>query len=242
MGISQNESEDGPRYVINSIVNIDKIQSEITNQCRQCFNIPIRPTLKVINHPQGDVILVYISEVNAHEKPVYIKSQGLDKGAYRRIGPSDQICTREDLDLLYQLRSRRKFDETAEDRASLDDFDAQAIQAYRFERARIKEDAPELRYNDRDLLQALQATITERGATFPTVGGLLLFGTPKILERLYSLKNRIDYMLVEGREWVRDPDRRFTALEICEPLLTGIPHILNQIMNDIPQIFALGPD
>ena len=146
------------------------------------------------------------------------------------------------MDLLYQLRARRKFDETSEDRASFEDFDPKAIQAYRFERGKIKPDAPELRYNDRDLLQALQVTIVEKGCTLPTIGGLLLFGTPNILQRLYPLKNRVDYMLVEGREWIADPDRRYTALEMCEPLLTGVPRLLNQIMNDIPQIFTLGPD
>ncbi len=60
-----------------------------------------------------------------------------------------------------------------------------------------------------------------------------------VMKRLFSLTNRVDYMLIEGREWVGDSDRRYTALEMCESLMTGIPRLLNQIMNDIPQVFAL---
>lgn len=141
--------------------------------------------------------------------------------------------------MLYQLRSKRKYDETPEERASLEDFDLKALEAYRFERKKIKADASELRYTDSDLLKSLQATVTEKGCTLPTIGGLLLFGTPMVMRRLFSLTNRVDYMLVEGREWVGDSDRRYTALEMCESLMTGIPRLLNQIMNDIPQIFAL---
>jgi ATP-dependent DNA helicase RecG len=238
LGITKND-ENEPKYIITGVSDPDTLQNEIAGLCRQCFNVPLRPTLKVIPHSQGNILLVYIPEANAHEKPVYIKNKGLEKGAYRRIGSSDQICTREDLDLLYQLRSKRKYDETPEERASLEDFDPKALEAYRFERKRVKADAPELRYNDNDLLKSLQATLTEKGCTLPTIGGLLLFGTQMVMRRLFSLTNRVDYMLVEGREWVGDSDRRYTALELCESLMTGIPRLLNQIMNDIPQIFAL---
>lgn len=238
LGITKNDKNE-PNYIITGVSDPDTLQNDIAGMCRQCFNIPIRPTLKVIQHSQGNILLVYIPEANAHDKPVYIKNKGLEKGAYRRIGSSDQICTLEDMDLLFQLRSKRKYDETPEERASLEDFDPKALEAYRFERKRIKADAPELRYNDSDLLKSLQATLTEKGCTLPTIGGLLLFGTPMVMRRLFPLTNHVDYMLIEGREWVGDSDRRYTALEMCESLMTGIPRLLNQIMNDIPQIFAL---
>jgi ATP-dependent DNA helicase RecG len=162
LGLTKNDAAE-PKYLITGVSDPDTLQSEIASLCRQNFNIPIRPTLRVIPHSLGIILLVYVPEAQAHEKPVYIKSKGLDKGAYRRIGSSDQICTREDLDLLYQLRSKRKFDETPEERASFEDFDPKAIQAYRFERKRVKADAPELQYNDHDLLKSLEATLTEKG-------------------------------------------------------------------------------
>jgi len=242
LGVVREGDARSPKYLVTGVASPDQLQNDIASQCKQCFNIPIRPILKAVPHPQGCALLVYVPEANAHEKPVFIKAKGVDEGAFRRIGPSDQVCTREDLDLLYQLRSKRNYDETLIEDASLADFEVQAINLYRFEREKIKPDAPELRYSNEDLLKSLRAFRTEKGMTLPTVGGILLFGTQAALKRLFPMKSRIDYMLVEGREWITDSDRRYTALEMCEPLVTGIPRLTQQIMADIPQVFALEDD
>ena len=68
--------------------------------------------IDVILHPDGPVIVAYIPKAESSEKPLYIKSKGIKRGAFRRIGPTDQLCTREDLDLINRLRSQKKFDET----------------------------------------------------------------------------------------------------------------------------------
>jgi ATP-dependent DNA helicase RecG len=242
LGVMKKEEGRDAKYIITGISDVDKLQNEVTSQCRQCFNVPIRPIVKVVSHPQGNVLLVYISEANAHEKPLFIKAKGLEEGAYRRIGSSDQVCTREDLDLLYQLRSKRKYDETLVENASFADFEPEAIQRYRYERAKIKSDAPELRYDDEDLLKAVRAIESEKGMSLPTVGGLLLFGKQMALRRLLPLRNQVDYMLVEGREWVTNPEKRYTAFEMNEALITGIPRLITQIMTDVRQVFALEED
>ncbi len=242
LGIAKDGDSRDAKYVVTGISDLDKLQNDISSQCRQCFNIPIRPIIKAVAHPQGSVLLVYVSEVNSHEKPVFLKSKGVDEGAYRRIGSSDQVCTREDLDLLYQLRSRRKYDETLVENASFEDFEPEAIKRYRHERGKVKPDAPELLYSDEDLLKAIRAIETEKGVTAPTIGGLLLFGKQMSIRRLFPLMNQIDYMLVEGREWVTDSEKRYTAFETSEALITGIPRLISQIMTDIPQVFALEED
>ena len=107
--------------------------------------------IKTIPHPQGTVLLIYIGEATTHEKPVFIKKHGVAGGTYQRIGSSDQLCFRTDLDLLYQLRSKRKYDETLIENTSFVDFEPEAIQRYRYERAKVKSDAPELLYGDEPL-------------------------------------------------------------------------------------------
>ncbi len=131
LGLTKNGSEGVPRYKVTGIHDPDKLQNEIVSLCRQNFSISIRPIIEIIQHPQGILMLVYISEAEPHEKPVYIKCLGLDRGTYRRIGPADLLCTKDDLDTLYQLRSRRNFDESTIEEASLDDFDPQALSTYR---------------------------------------------------------------------------------------------------------------
>jgi ATP-dependent DNA helicase RecG len=54
--------------------------------------------------------------------------------------------------------------------------------------------------------------------------------------------NQVDYMLVDGREWAADSEKRYTAFEMSEALITGIPRLISQIMTNIPQIFALEED
>lgn len=48
LGVSRNELSEEPRYHITGIQDPDKLQRDIVHQCRQCFNLAIHPTLKVI--------------------------------------------------------------------------------------------------------------------------------------------------------------------------------------------------
>jgi ATP-dependent DNA helicase RecG len=242
LGITRNENDHGPKYIVTGVREPDQLQQNIASQCRELFSIPIRPIIKTIPHPQGGILLVYIEEATSHDKPIYVKKQGLDAGTYRRIGSTDQLCTREDLSLLFQLRSKKKYDETLVENAVFNDFEPEAIKWYRYERAKVKADATELRYSDEDLLKSVRAIETEKGSTLPTIGGLLLFGKQMSLRRLFPLMTQVDYMLVDGREWVTDSDKRYTAFEMAEALVTGIPRLISQIMTDIPQVFALDED
>ena len=242
LGVTKNKESNSPRYIVKGVADPDSLQQQVANQCGQCFNVTIRPTIKVLPHAEGTIILVHIPEAEAHEKPVYIESKGREKGSYRRIGSTDQLFTAKDFEDIYRFRSRRKFDELHEDRASFNDFDPEAIQTYRDERKQIKPDAAELKYNDLDLLRAIDAITFEKGAELPTVAGFLLFGKEALLSKIYAFRNDVEYLLVEGREWVSDPDKRYTCVEMCKPLITGIPYMLGQIMNTIPQIFALHPN
>ncbi len=51
--------------------------------------------------------------------------------------------------------------------------------------------------------------------------------------------HRIDYILVEGKEWVSDPDKRYQSTEIREPLLLAIPKLITLVLNDLPKAFGL---
>ena len=123
LGLTKNEVEQPPYYSVTGIKDPEQMQSEVVNLCRQCFNMPIRPSLEVLEHQDKKFLLIYIPEAEPHDKPVYIQSEGIDKGSFRRIGPTDQRCTREDINYLYQQRSRKKYDETLVENASFADFD-----------------------------------------------------------------------------------------------------------------------
>src|SRR5205807_165640 len=121
----------------------------------------------------------------------------------------------------------------------LDDFDPAVIAEYRRLRAALKPDAEELRYDDLDLLYALNAV--DKKTRRVTIAGLLLFGTQMALRRHFSLA-RVDYIRVDGREWVPNPDERYQTVEMSGPLLTLIPKAMSQVLSDIPKAFSLADD
>jgi len=226
-------------YNIVGVPNPDKIQSDLASMCRNMFNSPVRPQLWLEHREGKAVVVAYIPEVQPHEKPIYIKSAGVPKGAFRRIGAADQHCTDEDIALFYQYRDHKTFDETVITDSSLEDLDPQAIAEYRRTRSEINPNAAELSYGDEDLLYALTATSKFEGRTCATIAGLVLFGKQASLRRHFPM-NRVDYILVEGREWVPHPEERFKAVEMREALMTLIPRVMAQIIGDMPMVFSLG--
>jgi ATP-dependent DNA helicase RecG len=194
-------------------------------------------------HADGSVIVAYIPEAEPYEKPVYIKSRGKENGAFRRIGPTDQLCTREDLDLFNRLRSQKKFDEMAINNGSWKDFEPQAIDTYRRYRKEITPSAKELEWTDRELMVALGAAIEVKNELKPTVAGIILFGSEMALRRLFPIAARIDYLVVDGKEWVSHPEKRYSqSYEFREALILAIPRLITHVMRDIPNAFSMQPN
>ncbi|MBI1826076.1 MAG: putative DNA binding domain-containing protein [Planctomycetes bacterium] len=230
-----------PTYEIVGLQDVQKVQSDLATQCRQAFNHPVRPQISVENIDGKRVIVAFVPEAQEGEKPIYIESRGLPKGAYRRIGSTDQKCTDDDIALFYQTRSHRTFDETIVDDADLNDFDSAAIQEYRRARKETNPNAPELSYSDEDLLYALACLTRTVGNVRPTIAGLLLFGKAASIRRFFPMI-RVDYIRVPGREWVKSPDERFESIELLGPLMQTIPRAINAVLDDIPKAFRLPPN
>ncbi len=235
LGVKKIDNE----YQLTGVADTDKIQCDLVSQCTDSFNLAIRPQIDIISQEGKNIVLAFIPESQPQEKPIYIKKRGLPKGAFRRIGSADVKFTDLDLEVFYQLRSYRNYDDSPVPEADLEDFDPAAISEYRKRRADINPSAAELNYNDLDLLYALSATTKHQGAICPTIAGLLLFGKSAVLKRLFPM-HRIDYILVEGKEWVPDPDRRYQSIEVLEPLLLAIPRLITLLLADIPKAFVMG--
>jgi ATP-dependent DNA helicase RecG len=66
----------------------------------------------------------------------------------------------------------------------------------------------------------------------------MLFGKPAAIRRYFPM-SRIDYIIVEGREWVPDPNHRYQTVEIIELLLLSILRLVSLVLNDIPKAFSI---
>lgn len=245
LGIKSGEDSDTSNYEIEGLANPDQIQRDLATQCRESFNITIRPQIETITQEGKTLIVAFIPEAQPSEKPVYITSKGVNKGAFRRIGSTDQRCTDKDIELYYQERSYQTFDQTPIKEASLDDFEPQAINAYRRLRKEVNPNASELNYNDQELLDSLYAITKnpeQKDQYCPTLAGIILFGKETALRRYFPM-HRIDYIVIEGKEWITDPALRYqSVIEIREALLLAIPRLTNLVLNDLPKAFNLPED
>jgi ATP-dependent DNA helicase RecG len=228
-------------YEVAGVPNPDQIQADLATQCRELFNVSVRPQITVEQVNGKSVLMVFVPEAQPHDKPVYIRSKGPEKGGFRRIGSTDQHLTDEDIALFYQLRTHRTFDETAVSGTTIDDLDPAALAEYRRIRSRVSPSAAELRMSDEELVYALTGSTREGDSMVPTIAGIMLFGAPAALRRHFPM-TRVDYIRVPGREWVPNPEERYQAVELRGPLLTLIPRVIATVLDDIPSAFALTED
>ena len=225
-------------YKIHGIDQPDKIQSDLASQCASVFNRPLRPRVSVEELGGETVVVVYVPEVVPTDKPIYIQNLGLPRGAYRRVGPTDQEGTEDDLVALYAGHQIDTLDAALLPDAEMEDIDPAAIEDYRQQRRAINPDAEELSWSDDDLLRSLGCAKRDSGSLKPTVAGIVLFGSTMALRRCFPMM-RIDYIRVLGRQWVENPDHRFDTLEIRAPLFAAIRRATNTVRDELIQSFSL---
>lgn len=217
----------------------DKVQRDLASQCASMLNVTLRPEMQVESVHGHAVLVVYVPEADVTHKPVYLKATGLPRGAYRRIGSTDQHCVDEDLWVLRgESQPSHGPDSSVLPDARLDDFDPAAIAIYRRDRARVNPQAEELGYEDMDMLEALGMLRKVENQRLPTLAGVVLFGKAMALRRLLPAV-RIDYIRVSGNEWVKDPENRFQSIDIRKPLLLALPQAEASIVDEMPKGFRL---
>ena len=236
LGVERVENSLFPTYEVTGVADPDKLQLDLSTQCASMFSQAIRPKIKVDSTSRGNVLKIWIDELPAAQKPVYFKNEGLPRGAYRRIGSSDQRCTEDDLSLFYS--HNETFDNSIVKDSSWDDIDENAIKLYRNLRAKINADAEELMYDDKEMLYALNCVRNENDHLKLTMAGLHLFGSKLALRRLAPAL-RVDYIRIPGNEWVQNPDERFTTIDMRGSLLLMLPRVYNAVVDDLPKGFLL---
>jgi len=238
LGVMREEMALFPTYEVVGISDADKLASDLASRCRTDFNIPLRVDIRSDKVGDKLVLVVLVPESSASDKPVYFKSQGLPRGAFRRIGPTDQRCTEDDMQVFFAGRNNETLDGSPLPDTSIDDVDADALADYRQARAEANPDAEELRWNDHDLLKALNCVREHNAKTVLTVAGALLFGKTVLLRRLFPMM-RVDYIRVPGREWIPDPEKRFDSIDLRGPLTRLIRRATAAVMDDLPKGFSL---
>ena len=199
----------------------------------------LRPEMAVERVDGKTLIVVFEPEADASQKPVYLQATGLPKGAFRRVGSTDQRCVDDDLWVL-RGASQAAFgpDMAPLADARMDDLDPNAIAEYRRLRAQANPQAEELGYGNDEMLEALSAVRRMGAELKPTLAGVVLFGKPIALRRLLPAL-RVDYVRVVGTQWVDDPEQRFQSVDIRQPLMLALPKAEASVEDDLPKGFRL---
>lgn len=227
-----------PLYSASGVKDTDKISSDIVTGCASFFNNAVRPSITVEVVDGATVLKVDVPELASHLKPIFFLATGLPKGAYRRVGPSDVKCTEEDLLTLYKGKQSGSFDSHVVADATLEDIDPSAIAAYRKSRSDLNPEAIELQWSDEELLHSVGAVRRLDGQLRVTATGIIVFGKTSALRRLFPT-HRVDYIRIQGKEWVQDPEHRFESVDMRGPIVTIISRILAAIADDLPKAFRI---
>ncbi|MBX7237697.1 MAG: ATP-binding protein [Caldilineales bacterium] len=102
-------AEQGGRFQVAGLLDAAKIQHDLVSGLRAILNVPMAAQIEALVVNIGDeervLLSAYIPEAIAYQKPVYIRSRGLDKGCYKRVGGHDMPCTEDDLARFFQDRA-----------------------------------------------------------------------------------------------------------------------------------------
>lgn len=225
-------------YRVEGVPDPDTLLNDLHSACASTFNVPLR-VQAVTERVEGQrLVVVQVSEARAADKPIYFTKSSLPKAAWRRGPNGDYRCNEHDLELLYQQRAQLEFDRSVPSGARRDDIDPDALEDYRRDRRKMNPNAEELDYSDDELLEALGAAAWQQGELTPTLAGILLFGRRMAIRRLLPA-HRVDYIRVTGKEWIEDPDERFTTLDMRDTLPRLINRASAAVMDDLPSAFHL---
>lgn len=238
LGVSETDDDAQP-YTVTGVTNADKIQKDLSTQCAEVFNHPVRPRITTSTLEGKKVIIVEVPELDPKKKPLFFKKEGLPRGAWRRVGSTDQHCTEEDLSVFYNEADN--FDLGIAEDTELDDLDENAVRIYRKLRAEADPEAEELNYDDLNMLRAIKAVKKNKNGEWRlTNTGLLVFGKQMALRREMPAV-RVDYIRVNGTEWVPDPHNRFQSIDMRGPLLLMVNRAFNAVADDLPRGFLIPP-
>ncbi|MEB0039123.1 ATP-binding protein [Pseudomonas sp. MH10] len=243
LGVSEPD-EFHASYWVNGIQNVDKLLGDLQTNCRNQFEQSVQIQSKHALIDGKLVVAVHVPELELAAKPCRFSGK-LDKknkkktGVWRRGANGDYECTEAELEPILLAKSGIGFEQTLPLDAEWTDLDPSAIQLYRDLRSKVRSHAPELQEGDEEMLRALNLVNKSNGIYRPNLAGLLLLGKAIALRRLLPAM-RVDYVRVQGNEWVADAEQRFsTTLDLRESLLRLIPRLEATILDDMPSHFRL---
>ncbi len=150
-------------------------KKNITNLCSTEFEPIVRPEISIVEIDNKKVVAVKIDIISQRTKPCYYKPKGLYSGSYIRVGDRDDNMTEYEIYKCISYKEDIKDDLKPVIRASMKDLDKKLLKRF-LENAR--ENKPKLsEFSDEEILLNYGVLTEVEDKTFPTVAGIMVFGS-----------------------------------------------------------------
>lgn len=168
---------DPPELSPVGVADPNLLQAELASMCRDVLDPPLLPEIVVGRVDGAAVVAAYVPELPREQKPCYIRSRGITRGSYLRVGGTDRRLTSEEVQQLIADRGQPGFDGELVPGATAEDLDPRAVSEYLH---RLRAANPRLLRDEPDdvVLRMTRVSVPdeERGIDRPTLAGLLALG------------------------------------------------------------------
>jgi len=150
----------------------DEIQRVMEYMNKSIFEASSPPIIPAVySQLIGDKTILIIEVSSGMNKPYFRKSEGLDQGTYVRLGRSTVRATADMIEELKWQSRGRSFDMMPVYHGKEEDLDQKQVLAFLNHKnpSRVRSITPEI-------LASYNLEAEEHASTYPTVGGILLFG------------------------------------------------------------------
>ena len=245
LGIEENQREDdfSRRFVVKGVRSPQKLLKvfwDTANSNKVNVNLLMDRDVEVVHFHDVDVIAITVPQADCHNRPVYI-NENVFKGSFRRNNEGDYHCSEQEVRCMIRDADDNGVDGLLLEHYTMDDIDADTLQAYRNEYEVRNPGHVWNRLNAHDFLRSLGGLDTDRntGREWLTLAGLMMFG------KGLSVRNRFDHIrmdyldmtnLLPGSRW----SDRLTYDGMWENnLFNFFYRVLPKLYSDIKRPFRL---
>jgi len=125
LGVSEGEG-----FGVTGVGDPAKIQADLASMCSEDLSPAIRAHVSLVSVEGRPLVVAEVAELPKHAKPCYVKSVGMHKGSYVRVGEGDRRLTSEEVGQLIADRGQPAFDREIVENATIDDLDSRSLRDY----------------------------------------------------------------------------------------------------------------
>jgi ATP-dependent DNA helicase RecG len=163
-------------FEVTGVSNPSKIQADLASTARDRLYPPMQPTIELVTVDGKTVVCTEVQELPRAEKPCFVKSRGINRGSYIRVGDGDRRLTTEEVQQLIADRGQPRFDHEVVDEADIEDLDQKGLQNLL---DRLRTNNPRIfgHEDDEAALRMVRVIHSDKsGKLRPTLAGLLALG------------------------------------------------------------------